>query len=189
MAICLVCAHPALLQCSGCHRVAYCSQEHQRAAWDKHKRLCKILQKIERGEPSPDPKSYCGLCGKTEGPLRTTDCCGKTVCDDYEKYVMFTFSYNSCSRNHDRYTRCHYHHNERSHGGGDWKTCSECRGGYEPELTTWYATNRFNFLDDIHPNPPTFTPKYCKKCGKVVKKIEDSGSSLPDGSVLCNACM
>ncbi|KAF9476773.1 hypothetical protein BDN70DRAFT_151461 [Pholiota conissans] len=188
MAVCAVCAHPASLQCSACHRVAYCTQEHQEFAWEKHKRLCKILQKMDRGEPTPDPKSYCGLCGKTGGPLRTTDCCGKTLCDDYEKYVMFTYSHDSCSRNHDRYTSCHSHHTEE-HSGSDWKTCIECAEGFDPEFTAWYGTNNFNFLDDILPNPPTFSPKYCKKCGKMVKQNAESNSRLPDRSILCSTCM
>jgi tetratricopeptide (TPR) repeat protein len=35
------------------------------------------------------------------------------VCDDEHTYVMFSFAWNSCSRNHGRYTHCSYHFNER----------------------------------------------------------------------------
>lgn len=65
-------------------------------AWSKHKRLCKIYQRQARGEPVPSPDSYCGLCGKENGPLRRTECCNRTVCDDYENYVrvpLFPSSY------------------------------------------------------------------------------------------------
>ncbi|KAF9476772.1 hypothetical protein BDN70DRAFT_151422 [Pholiota conissans] len=186
MAVCAICAHPAPLQCSACHSVAYCGQEHQQLAWDKHKRLCKILQKIERGEPTPDPRSYCGLCGKTKGPLRVTECCKKTVCDDYENYVMFTYARNSCSRNHDRYTTCSQHHQEGHRT--DWKSCIKCDDGFEAELRAWYATNSYNFIGDIHPNPPTFSPKSCNECGRVVKQGAEPNAWLP-GGILCKSCM
>ncbi|KAF9476776.1 hypothetical protein BDN70DRAFT_897055 [Pholiota conissans] len=187
MANCAICAHPAPLQCSACHRVAYCSPEHQQLAWKKHKKLCKILQKSQRGEPTPDPESYCGLCGKEDGPLRTTICCGKIICDDYDKYKMFSYSNESCSRNHDRYTSCCYHHNEGH--DGDWKTCEDCEDDHEEEMRAWYGTNNCNFLDDLHPDPPSFTPKKCSQCNKMIKLNSEAYSRLPTGGILCQSCL
>lgn len=43
---------------------------------------------------------------------------------------MFTFAQNSCARNHDRYTRCCYHHNE-GHAGTDAFACAECNDSHE----------------------------------------------------------
>lgn len=74
----------------------------------------------------PPRDTYCGLCGKRGGPLAKTECCGETICDDYENYVMFSYSRDSCRRNHDRYTLCMFHKNECK--SGDWKTCTKCPG-------------------------------------------------------------
>ncbi|KAH1025994.1 SET domain-containing protein SmydA-8 isoform X1 [Dendroctonus ponderosae] len=38
---CQVCQSAASQKCSGCHTVFYCSREHQRADWKKHKKMCK----------------------------------------------------------------------------------------------------------------------------------------------------
>jgi len=50
----------------------------------------------------------CGLCGKSE-KLTRTECCGAWICDDEDKYVLFSYAYNSCYRNHSRYTLCASH--------------------------------------------------------------------------------
>ena len=47
-------------------------------------------------------KPSCGLCGK-KTKLIQTECCGNWICDDADKYVMFSYARNSCYRNHDRY--------------------------------------------------------------------------------------
>ena len=60
----------------------------------------------------PSRDTYCGLCGKQGGPLAKTECCGQTICDDYGNYVAFSYSRDSCRRNHDRYTLCMFHKNE-----------------------------------------------------------------------------
>ncbi len=36
----------------------------------------------------------CGLCGKT-GNLIRTECCGNWICDDEDKYVIFSYARNS----------------------------------------------------------------------------------------------
>ena len=38
--LCAVCAVPCRRECSGCHRVSYCSMECQRTHWQEHKALC-----------------------------------------------------------------------------------------------------------------------------------------------------
>ncbi len=51
----------------------------------------------------------CGLCGKA-AKLTKTHCCDKWICDDEDKYVLFSYARNSCLRNHRRYTLCAYHY-------------------------------------------------------------------------------
>lgn len=81
-------------------------------------------------------KKVCGLCGRS-GKLRRTECCGNWVCDDHEKYQLFSYVRNSCARKHDRYTVCSMHDNE-GHEAADWKTCPECREYYaELEMFVW----------------------------------------------------
>jgi hypothetical protein len=80
-------------------------------------------------------KPCCGLCGKV-GKVRETDCCGNWICDDQDKYVPFSYSRNSCNRNHDRYTLCGSHYNEGH--SGLWKDCDECRKSFNTEMYVWY---------------------------------------------------
>ena len=35
-------------RCAGCHGVLYCSAEHQKADWAKHKAVCKHLQEAQK---------------------------------------------------------------------------------------------------------------------------------------------
>ncbi|XP_071649750.1 uncharacterized protein [Temnothorax longispinosus] len=37
-----------LKMCGGCRMISYCSQEHQKQHWKKHKSLCKAIQKVVR---------------------------------------------------------------------------------------------------------------------------------------------
>ena len=118
-------------------------------------------------------KPRCGLCGKARN-LTKTDCCDQWICDDEHKYVIFSFARNSCSRNHRRYTLCAYHH-EEGHSGS-WKSCSQCRKSFETEMYVWYGTNEYNF--EKLKNPPTYKPKKCSKCGKIINLGEDGYSQL-----------
>ncbi|KAA8563868.1 hypothetical protein EYC84_011883 [Monilinia fructicola] len=55
---CVICAFPAPSKCAGCKQVWYCSSAHQKQAWPKHKRLCKIYQ--NPSPPSADTYSIPG---------------------------------------------------------------------------------------------------------------------------------
>jgi hypothetical protein len=127
-------------------------------------------------------KRTCGLCGKT-GKLIKTDCCGNWICDDEEKYVLFSYARNSCHRNHRRLTICAAHHGEEHKG--NWKECPICRRSYPMEMYVWYATNEYNFekLSD----PPSYKPTRCLKCRTVIKLALDP-YSLWEGNYLCEAC-
>jgi hypothetical protein len=113
----------------------------------------------------------CGLCGKTRN-LTKTECCGNWICDDEHKYVLFSYARNSCSRNHRRFTLCGSHHAEEH--PGDWKNCDKCRRDFETEMYVWYGTNEYNF--EKLPNPPSYKPTKCSKCGTVINLSEDAYS-------------
>ena len=113
-------------------------------------------------------KRKCGLCGRTKN-LTKTECCGQWICDDEDKYVIFSYGRNSCYRNHSRYTLCAYHHTEEH--DGDWKDCPDCRDSFQTEMYVYYGTNEYNFekLED----PPAYKPTLCTDCGKVIVLGED----------------
>ncbi|HAV63115.1 MAG TPA: hypothetical protein DCY13_12215 [Verrucomicrobiales bacterium] len=127
-------------------------------------------------------RPQCGLCGKS-GKLVRTPCCGNWICDDQDKYALFSFARNSCARNHDRLTLCGYHHNEGHKGR--WQDCGVCRESFETELYVWYGTNEYNF--EILADPPAFEPARCDGCQKVIKLGTDGYSTGPRGR-LCEAC-
>lgn len=109
-------------------------------------------------------KPRCGLCGKTT-KLTKTECCGNWICNDEDKYVMFSYAQNSCHRNHRRYTLCSYHHTEGHEG--DWKECQKCREAFQTEMYVWYGTNEFNY--EKLPNPPAYEPTRCVDCNRIIK--------------------
>lgn len=127
-------------------------------------------------------KPRCGLCGKTK-KLMQTGCCGNWICNDHDKYVLFSYARNSCARNHDRYTLCSFH---RQNGHkGHWKDCGKCRKSFPTEMYVWYATNEYNF--EKLENPPHFEPTRCDRCGIVIKLGTDGHSIGPRGT-LCESC-
>ena len=120
---------------------------------------------MPKGASKTQPqKARCGLCGITSKLIKT-ECCGNWICDDEHKYVLFSYANNSCDRNHRRYTLCAYHHNEGHKG--DWKNCRKCRTSLKTEIYVWYGTNEYNF--EKLPNPPSFEPTKCSKCGVAIK--------------------
>lgn len=128
------------------------------------------------------PGARCGLCGKP-GKLTRTVCCNNWICDDEDKYVMFSYARNSCHRNHDRYTLCSFHFNEGH--AGDWQSCEECRKSFEIEMYVWYGTNKYNFTK--LENPPKYEPTKCAECGSVIRLGED-GYSMQGNDYLCWNC-
>jgi hypothetical protein len=124
----------------------------------------------------------CGLCGKTKN-LTKTECCGQWICDDEQKYKLFSYARNSCSRNHRRFTLC-CHHFEEGHSG-DWQTCPKCRKDFETELYVYYGTNEYNF--EKLKNPPKYKPTRCAKCKKIISLGED-GYSMQGGRYYCMGC-
>ncbi|MFZ2975336.1 MAG: hypothetical protein WA055_01755 [Candidatus Moraniibacteriota bacterium] len=126
----------------------------------------------------------CGLCGKSKNLVKT-DCCGNWICNDENKYKLFSYARNSCSRNHGRFTLCAYHKNENHKG--DWKTCKKCLVSFEHELEmyVWYGTNKYNF--EKLENPPVFKPTYCTKCGEKLI-LPDGGFSVLCGVYYCENC-
>lgn len=133
-------------------------------------------QNEERTSKAGDAGARCGLCGK-KGKLTRTDCCGQWICDDEDKYIMFSYARNSCHRNHRRYTLCGYHHTEGHKV--DWRECEECRQQIETEMYVWYGTNEYNFVK--LENPPQYEPTRCVKCNRVIKLAEESYSTNGSG--------
>lgn len=127
-------------------------------------------------------KPRCGLCGKTT-KLVKTDCCGQWICDDGGSYVLFSYARNSCSRNHDRYTLCSFHH-QNGHKG-HWKDCKLCRKSFGTEIYVWFGTNEHNF--ETLENPPAFAPTLCDGCGVRINLGTDGYSIGPKGT-LCECC-
>lgn len=125
----------------------------------------------------------CGLCGKTK-KLTKTDCCGQWICDDADQYVLFSYERNSCWRNHDHYTLCSNHYQNKH--DGDWKDCSKCKDDIDKtELYVWYGTNEYNYekLED----PPEYEPTKCYKCGIIIFLTEES-YHMKGGKYYCQQC-
>lgn len=127
-------------------------------------------------------KPSCGLCGK-KTRLIQTECCGNWICDDADKYVMFSYARNSCYRNHDRYTLCSYHHHEGHKG--HWKDCEECKQSFQTEIYVGYGTNEYNF--EVLENPPAYEPTKCSTCGVIINLGDDGYSTLGD-QYSCEEC-
>jgi len=127
-------------------------------------------------------KPKCGLCGKTKKLIKT-ECCSQWICDDEDKYAVFSYARNSCSRNHRCFSLCAFHHAEKH--TGDWKDCRECRNSFQTEMYVWYGTNEYNF--EKLPNPPSYEPTKCSRCGTVIKLGTD-GYSTKGNECLCEKC-
>lgn len=136
----------------------------------------KTLRKHRKDAPR------CGLCGSTTN-LTKTECCGQWICDDEDEYVMFSYSRNSCHRNHRRYTLCGYHFLEEHEGC--WQTCEKCKNEIETEMYVYFGTNEYNFekLEII----PEYQPTKCHKCGAVII-LSEEGYSYSQGGYFCEKC-
>jgi hypothetical protein len=138
------------------------------------------IKKTRKGQVKEKPR--CGLCGKT-GKLTKTECCGQWICDDEDKYIIFSYATNSCSRNHRRFTLCGYHHTEEHEGS--WKDCPVCRNGFGTELYVYYGTNEYNF--EKLENPPAYLPTKCAKCGVMIS-LGYEGYSTKGDEYCCEEC-
>lgn len=149
----------------------------------KKARLKKSRKLGQQENRQPErPKAVCGLCGKS-ARLTTTECCGRPICDDEDSYELFSYSRNSCSRNHRRFTLCGSHFAEGH--DGDWRTCQDCKDDVETEMYVYYGTNEYNF--EKLPNPPSFSPKKCSECGRVIRLGAD-GHSVNGDNYFCEKC-
>jgi len=128
-------------------------------------------------------EAACGLCHKST-KLTKTECCGRWICDDYAKYVLFSYARNSCARNHQRYTLCAFHHNEEHKG--DWQDCQLCREEFKTEIYVWYGTNEFNFVK--LPNPPSYEPTRCVTCNRIIR-LGKGGYSMLGHDYTCSRCV
>jgi hypothetical protein len=128
------------------------------------------------------PGRRCGLCGKTK-KLTRTECCQQWICDDEDKYVVFSFARNSCSRNHRRFTLCGFHFSEEHQGS--WQRCLKCRNSFETEMYVYYGTNEYNYerLLDI----PSYEPTRCARCSEVISLSLDAYTVGKEG-YLCVPC-
>jgi len=129
-----------------------------------------------------EDRPRCGLCGK-RGKLTKTECCNQWICDDEDKYVIFSYERNSCSRNHRRFTLCGFHHAEGHEGS--WKDCPICRDEFETEIYVYYGTNEYNF--EKLENPPAYLPTRCSKCGVVIS-LGYEGYSQKGNEYWCEEC-
>jgi len=154
----------------------------------RHHNNMKPSKKLKPAKTKSQPPSAtdgtprCGLCGK-KGKLVRTECCGQWICDDEEKYVLFSYARNSCHRNHRRYTLCAYHHGERHKG--KWQDCPKCRASFSTEIYVGFGTNEYNF--EKLPNPPAYEPTRCDGCGVVVN-LNDGGYSQGPKGIHCWKC-
>lgn len=135
-----------------------------------------------RKKKAPTNQPRCGLCGKS-GRLTKTSCCNRTICNDEDQYVLFSYARNSCHRNHTRYTLCGFHYNEGHEG--TWKECQACRDTFETELYVDSGTNAYNFEKLTH--VPSYQSTHCLQCNKVIRLAEEGYSPTKEG-YLCEVC-
>ncbi len=125
----------------------------------------------------------CGLCGAT-GNLTQTECCDQWICNDEDKYEMFSYARNSCHRNHRRFTLCAMHF-DAGHDGR-WQDCEKCRALVnKTEMYVYFGTNEYNF--EKLENPPSYEPTTCCACGAVIP-LAEGGYSISKGEYKCSKC-
>ena len=154
----------------------------------KNNRRPKRMLRATRKSADPSAEGQfgarqCGLCGSTKN-LTRTECCGRWICNDEDQYVLFSYARNSCSRNHRRFTLCGGHFAEGHEG--QWQDCPKCRESFETEMYVYYGTNEYNF--ETLPNPPSYEPTRCSKCGTVIN-LGDGGYSRHRGEYVCMGCL
>jgi hypothetical protein len=125
----------------------------------------------------------CGLCGSRNRLIKTA-CCNNWICDDEDKYVLFSYDNNSCHRNHKNGTLCGIHH-EEGHAE-KWQDCVECKKMYSVEMYVYFATSGYNF--EQLKNPPSYAPIKCYKCSKVIH-LGDEDCTITNKGYICVRCL
>ena len=111
-------------------------------------------------------KSICGLCGSKTKNLTKTHCCDNWICDGSDSNALFSCHSNSCYENHDCYTICAYHSNEKHKG--EWQDCKKCKNSFDLPNYVDMGTNEYNF--DVLQNPEKVTVT-CVNCGFTADSI------------------
>lgn len=142
-----------------------------------HRRLKKNQEKTEK------IRERCGICGRA-GKLTRTPCCDQLICDDTDKYVLFSYARNSCYRNHEKFTLCSHHYHENHEG--DWQTCEKCKNDLDTEMYVYLGTNEYNY--EVLKNPPEYEPTKCVKCGKIIRRGQEAYSTKGN-KCYCEKCM
>ena len=198
-------------KCSGCGLVSYCSREHQKSDWARHKLDCnhlknsglkrlyftpeEELQKYPTGcfplsnaSHLDDPK--CFVCGATKDEVNIgyTECCGAPICDNEHEYQLMSYSRDFCMRSHMRYTLCGNHfHSDHS---GDWRQCDECKTIGEEGARSWYSTNGFNLTPCLESDMPkgSFITVGCSTCDGRITPGHDAVTISAKGQQCHNCC-
>lgn len=199
---CDVTSRSKLSACSLCKCVFYCSKEHQKCDWKRHKLDCKKLtaDKIN-GIPYsvkeqmalyplgcfpcttpadgivPDGAT-CFVCGagKSQCNMKFTKCCGLPICDNEFEYEHFSWSKDFCARSHERYTLC-ADHIDRNHKG-DWRMCQDCicmEWSLHKDGRAYMAFNGYNV-----------TPATCEPASERYLNMHQKGSLITAKCATCN---
>lgn len=124
----------------------------------------------------------CGLCSASK-KLTRTECCNNLICDDEDKYVLFSYEANSCNRNHRRGTICGIHHIDGH--DGKWQDCQKCKDNYSVEMYVYFGMSGYNF--ETLANPPSYPPIHCQKCSKIIRLGFDD-CDLSNEGYFCDKC-
>eukprot|EP01026_Neomeris_dumetosa_P063973 TRINITY_DN6075_c0_g1_i9.p3 TRINITY_DN6075_c0_g1~~TRINITY_DN6075_c0_g1_i9.p3 ORF type:complete len:338 (+),score=11.11 TRINITY_DN6075_c0_g1_i9:22-1035(+) len=190
-----------LTTCDQCGMVQYCSEQHREQDLDQHGNHCNVFRDLGiRAKFYTDEEMLrrfpikhteeklgkkCRICGvrktkqgsrsnSTRRDLMLSRCCGLTVCDTEDEYVLFSYSRDICPRSHDRYTLCGYHGVEDyCEKSKDWRECKGClrylmeegqdKSQHYIADTLWRGLNAYNFYPLLSKNVPRHA--LCDTCG------------------------
>ena len=94
----------------------------------------------DRMEAKPIPGEICRFCGDDSAPLVKTPCCDQWICCD-TSYLSYRVG-GRCQFEHENYSICHFHYNEKHHGR--WQNCKECRRFFGEDEFKRLAEDRMN---------------------------------------------
>jgi len=94
----------------------------------------------DRMEAKPIPGEICRFCGDDSAPLVKTPCCDQWICCD-TSYLSYRGG-GRCQFEHENYSICHFHYNEKHHGR--WQDCKECRRFFGEDEFKRLAEDRMN---------------------------------------------